>query len=263
MPHSRVVCTRVLLVVCALVLSACRVDANVDVEMAEDGAGLITVTAVADAALVDQAPGLAEDLRLDDLVAAGWVVQGPAPTADGGLSLVLRHPFTTPEEATALLRSLNGSQGPLLDVAVTRTPGERSVDLAMSGFAGTIGGLAAFADNDLLAAVGATPWSAELAAQGLTLDEALAMSMSAAFDGEVVSTTGTTGDDGRIRWSIPLDGSLVELATASNVSLARGGLWRALPYVTLAALVLWVLAATALLWRMVAVRRAAARRRLR
>lgn len=263
MPHFRAVRSRLLLVVCALLLTACRVDANVDIEMAENGSGLITVTAVADAALLARAPGLADDLRFDDLVAAGWVVQGPAPTADGGLSLVLRHPFATPAEATALLQSLNGRNGPLLDVALGRTVGETSVELSLTGFTGATVGLASFADDDLLAAVGATPWEAELAAQGLALDQALAISVSAALDGELAATTGTTGEDGRVRWSVPLDGPLIDLATTSSVSLAKGGLWRVLPYLALAALVLWVLAATALIWRMVAARRAPAHRRMR
>lgn len=260
MPHSRAVRFRLLLVVCALALTACRVDANVDVEMAENGSGVITVTAVADAELVARAPGLADDLRFDDLVAAGWVVQGPAATADGGLSLVLRHPFGTPEQATSILASLNGRNGPLLDVILGRTLAERSVELSMTGFSGTTVGLASFADDELLAAVGAVPWASEVAAQGLTIDQALSVSISAALDGEVVATTGTAGDDGRVRWSVPLDGSLIDLATTSSVSLDKGGVWRVLPYLALAALVVWVLAAAALIWRMVMARRTPLRR---
>ncbi|MEI6403188.1 MAG: hypothetical protein WCP59_13465, partial [Actinomycetota bacterium] len=72
-----------LLVVFAIALTACRVDVAVDVEMVENGSGVVTVTAVADAELVARAPGLADDLRFDDLLAAGWVLEGPATTADG------------------------------------------------------------------------------------------------------------------------------------------------------------------------------------
>lgn len=261
MPHLRVVHLRALLLaLCAVVLGACRVDANLDVEMAENGSGVIALTAVADAELVARAPGLADDLRFDDLVGAGWTVQGPAPTADGGLSIVVRHSFSTPEEATALLSSVNGPDGPLLDVLLGRSVGERSVTLSMGGFAGVTSDLAAFADADLLTSVGATPWAAELAASGLTLDEALSLTVSAGLEGEMESIAGVMGDDGRIRWSVPLDGSLVDLATTSTVSLAKGGLWRAIPLVALAALVLWILAAIAVVWRLITVRRAARRR---
>lgn len=263
MPHSRAVRFRLLLVICALALTACRVDASVDIEMAENGSGVIAVTAVADAELVARAPGLADDLRFDDLVAAGWVVQGPAATADGGLSVVLRHPFASPEQATAILASLNGRNGPLLDVVLDRTVAERSVDLSMTGFSGTTVGLASFADDELLAAVGAAPWAAEVAAQGLTIDQALAVSVSAALDGELVASTGTPGDDGRVRWSVPLDGSLIDLATTSSVSLDKGGVWRVLPTLALATLVLWVLATVALVSRMVLARRAPVRGRRR
>ena len=62
------------LVVVALALTACKVDTTVDVTVNADGSGVITLTAVADADVVAQAPGLAEDLRFDDAIAAGWVL---------------------------------------------------------------------------------------------------------------------------------------------------------------------------------------------
>ena len=64
------------------------------------------MTAVADADVVAQAPGLAESLQFADAVAAGWVVEGPTATEDGGLTVTLRHPVTSAEEATNLLASL-------------------------------------------------------------------------------------------------------------------------------------------------------------
>ena len=108
------------LVVVALALTACKVDATVDVAVKADGTGVITLTAVADADVVAQAPGLAEDLRFDDAIAAGWVLTPPAATDTGGLQVVLTHEFATVEEATALLQSINGAGGPLHDVVLTR-----------------------------------------------------------------------------------------------------------------------------------------------
>ena len=97
----------------ALVLSACRIDSTVTLKVQPDGSGVITLAVVADAAVVKAAPGLAADLRLDDAAAAGWTVDGPKPTDGGGLQVTLTHPFTTVQEATALLQSINGSGGPL------------------------------------------------------------------------------------------------------------------------------------------------------
>ena len=62
--------------------------------------------AVVDKDVVDRVPGLAGSLVLDDATAAGWVVEGPAATEDGGLTVTLRHPFTTVQEAANLLNSL-------------------------------------------------------------------------------------------------------------------------------------------------------------
>ncbi len=71
-----------------------------------------------------EAPGLAEDLRFDDAVAAGWTVEGPTATADGGLGVVLAHPVTSAAEATNLLASLGPPFSELADVA-TIPPGAR------------------------------------------------------------------------------------------------------------------------------------------
>ena len=65
---------------CALVLAACQVDVSVDLTMAEDGTGTITVVATADADVVRAVPTIADELALDDVVAAGWTVDGPKAT---------------------------------------------------------------------------------------------------------------------------------------------------------------------------------------
>ena len=97
-----------LLLWCAAIvgLAACRLDATVELTIGADGTGELAVTAVADADVVAQAPGLAESLQFADAVAAGWVVEGPTATEDGGLTVTLRHPVTSAEEATNLLASL-------------------------------------------------------------------------------------------------------------------------------------------------------------
>ena len=90
---------RRLLLLLALVgvLAACRVDdVGVDLVIGADGTGQLTVTADG-RRRGRRAGGLAADLRFDDAVAAGWVVEGPTPTDDGGLTVVLRHDVTSAE----------------------------------------------------------------------------------------------------------------------------------------------------------------------
>ncbi|MGZ4674378.1 MAG: hypothetical protein ACXV8K_17085, partial [Ilumatobacteraceae bacterium] len=88
---------RGLIMIAAMLLTACHVDTTVDIAMGSDGAGKITVTAIADAAVLAQAPGLADDLRFDDAKTAGWTLTGPAATSDGGLRVELSHPFASPQ----------------------------------------------------------------------------------------------------------------------------------------------------------------------
>ena len=170
---------RVLIVIAVMVLSACQVDTTIDISMHSDGSGTITLTAIADADIVTKAPGLAEDLRFDDAKTAGWTVDGPTKTSSGGLQGRAAHDFANPEEATALLQSINGSGGPLHDVTVTRTVNPDGTTIELVGSL-RIDGLAAFADPDVLAAIGATPYADQVATAGEGPRQAVVVTVRAA-----------------------------------------------------------------------------------
>ncbi len=241
-------------------LSACQVDAVVDVAVKPDGSGTITLTVTADADVVAAAPGLADDLRFDDAIAAGWVVDGPTSNADGGLAAVVRHDFATPEEATALLRSLNGSSGPLHEVKLARTVTDDAVTTALDGTLRVDGGLVAFADPEVLAAIGATPYANEIAAANLRPADAVTIKVRGHFPGAVSSTNGTI-ESGTITWSVPIDGTSLPLAVTASQSRSASGLWATVSTVSFALLVLWcVLAAAFIVFVMVARHRRTQRR---
>ena len=257
---------------CVLILTSCRVDVAVDVDMAQNGSGRVMVTVDADAAVVTQAPGLADDVRLGDVRAAGWSTDGAVATPSGGLQLVLTRSFDTPEQGTAILATLNGPSGPLQAIALTRSATDTSITTGLSGSLRVDGGLDAFADPDLLAVVGATPWAENITEAGLTTDRAVSITFRATLPGEVVTTTAegrspaaldgaaldgaalggappddstvTTGATGAttLIWTPPLDGSQVDLASTTSYSLERGGIWSVLSSLALLALVAWVLA---------------------
>lgn len=247
--------------VAVVVPSACRVDVAVDVTMEQNGSGVLTITLTADAEVVEQAPGLADDLRLDDLVAAGWTVDGPTDTADGGMVVAVAHTFYTPEQATALLATLNGTDGPFKAVAFSRDATERSITYTITGAARTAG-LASFADGDLVAAVGATPYVDDIAAAGTTVDAAVGLTFSATLPGEVDSSTAAT-DDPPLTWRIPFDDSSVDLTTRSVASLERGGLWGVASSLALVALVAWIAASALFIAYVARARRRRRRRALR
>lgn len=236
------------LLVAALALTACKVDTTVDVKVNADGTGVITLTAVADADVLAQAPGLAEDLRFDDALAAGWLLTPPAATESGGLEVVLTHPFATVEEATALLASVNGPGGPLHDVVITRTVTDDDITTAVAGTLRVDGGIDAFADPDVLAAIGGSPYADNIAATNLRPTDVVTFTLTADLPGESatpVTGSAATGEQS-LTWSVPLDGTSADLATTSV--LAQGtpsSVWGTVATIALIALVAWCVIAVA------------------
>lgn len=233
---------RILLLTCAgiALLSGCRVDVTAEVAMKSDGSGTLTVTLTADAEVVQAAGGLDGDLRFDDLEAVGWRTEGPTVNDDGGLQVVLTHSFSAPGEATALLASLNGSDGPFKSVLLTRTRTDQAITFTMNGSGRVDAGLAAFADAGLVAAVGATPYADDIAAVGLSQSDAVVVTLRISLPGAVVNSTGTP-DGGALTWVVPLDSTPVDLSTTTRQSLERGGLWAVSAIVLQVLLVVWIL----------------------
>ncbi len=256
------------LLLAALALTACKVDTTVDVKVNADGTGVITLTAVADADVVAQAPGLAEDLRFDDAVAAGWLLTPPAATDTGGLQVVLSHPFATVEEATALLKSINGNGGPLHDVAITRVVTADDITTALAGTLRVDGGIDAFADPDVLSAIGGSPYADNIAATNLRPTDVVTFTLTADLPGELATpstgTTGTKGGDEQSRaWSVPLDGTSVDLATTAVLTQGTpSSAWGTVATIALIALIAWCLFAIAFIAFVARARKQRARQRL-
>lgn len=251
-----------LLVACVVALSACRLDVTVDVAIEPDGTGTVTVTAVADAELVAQVPDLVDDLRLDDATDNGWVVDGPAPTDDGGLELVLTHDVSSAEELANVLNSIGP---PLTRMAAARTtdPDTEQTTNAINGVMQLADGYASFADADLIDTVGGLPFEEQLAASGLSPSEAMSFTYRVSLPGELVSAEDGTEIDGLIEWQAPLDGSSTNLYVQTVQIPASGGTAWAGPLATisLVLLVVWVVTATGLIVFVAIARRKKARRR--
>ncbi|MEP7203891.1 MAG: hypothetical protein ABI894_14875 [Ilumatobacteraceae bacterium] len=232
-----------LIVISVMLLTACRVDATVEISMNAEGSGQITVTAVADADVVNRAPGLAEDLRFDDAKAADWTVSEPTPTADGGLHVELTHSFANPEEATAILQSINGSGGPLHGAVLTRKVRDDGTSVSLTGTL-RIDGLAAFADPDVLAAVGATPYAEEVVASNPSPSDAVRVTVRAALPGKITSVTGTVSG-GNVSWIVPLDGSQLDLGSTAVDDHGTAKIWGVAANAALIGLLIWCVLAFA------------------
>jgi hypothetical protein len=147
-----------------VVASACEVRTNFPLVVADDGSGTVEVAVDLDAEAVAQLPDLDGDgvsdaadlaalVRDDDLVAAGWTVEGPDTGDDGGVRLQANRTFGTPGEADRVLAELTGPSGALRDLGVTRSESFGRTRYRFEGTADLSGGLEAFGDEGLAAAL--------------------------------------------------------------------------------------------------------------
>jgi hypothetical protein len=228
------------LCVCVAALAGCRVDLNVDLAVEPDGTGTITLVATADAEVVAAVPTLAEQLATDDIVAAGWTIDGPTALPDGGLTITLSHGFTSDAEATNLLNSLGP---PFNQMAMTRNTSGEDTTTRLTGLLGLPGGFESFADEDLIAAVGSVPFADQLAASGATPESSINAVIRAELPGRIDSaeTNGTQLGDNRLEWLVPTDGTILDWRAVSVQSPGDDRWWaRPLSIVALVALVAWV-----------------------
>jgi hypothetical protein len=223
-----------------LVLAACRLDVATDVTIDPDGTGEVVVVGTVDKDVVDQVPGLAGSLVLDDAIAAGWVVEGPAPTESGGLAVTLRHPFTTVQEAANLINSLGPPFG---DLAFEYTATDDDVTVTLTGTLSLPGGTwDAFGDPALLTSTGGTPFGAQLSESGANPAESMAVELAVRLPGEVEDTTGDRRD-GAVVWVAPLDGSVVEVGARSVLSEGGSSGWAGpVSTIALVLLIAWLIA---------------------
>ncbi len=127
---------RLVVVFVALLATACQVDAVVDIEVTEDGSGLVRLTTAFDEEIVEAAPELREGLRVDDLAAAGWTVEGPRAAETGGAVVVTASkPYSSPDLLQRVLDEIAGPNGLFTDFDVVR---ERSFARTTYTFSGTV-----------------------------------------------------------------------------------------------------------------------------
>ncbi|MFM9038057.1 MAG: hypothetical protein ACKOJ9_10305 [Actinomycetota bacterium] len=221
-------------------LTGCRVDVYIDVTADDAGAGTISVTVDIDAEAVTLVPGLADDLRLDDLIASGWTVEGPTQVNSGGLRVVLRYAFESPAEATTAMNQINGPNGPLLNPALKRTVDGRTVSTTFDATLQLVGGVEAFSDSALSDLIGNTPWRSTAEKLGVVIDDSFSVTLSANLPGEIRKSTGTVADGGVI-WNAPTDGSAQTIVLGTADTKVDGSVWKTISRVIGWVLGLWLI----------------------
>lgn len=228
------------LCVCVVALAGCRVDLNVDVTVEPDGQGTITLVAAADAEVVAAVPTLTDELATDDVVAAGWTIDGPTALPDGGLTITLSRGFTSAAEATNLLNSLGP---PFNQMTMTRNTSGDDTTTRLTGLLGLPDGFETFADEDLIAAVGSVPFAEQIAASGATPESSIGAVIRTALPGQIdgAQTNGAQLGDNQLEWRVPMDGTILDWRAVTVQSPGDDRWWaRPLSVIALVAMVAWM-----------------------
>ena len=210
----------VAVVAAAIVLCSCQVNAVVTLDVAQSGAGLLTVNLIADSEVLAAAPNLADDLRFDDATAAGWIIARPNKTADGGLQVSVSHTFDNADQAGILLNQLSGEFGPFKRMSLTRDGKDTDSTFDLDGILQVDGGLNAFADSQMLKIIGGAPFEENLQQAGLDLGKAMTIDFVATLPGVIERTTGIDTEN-TVTWRVPLDGSEQSVLTTSRNTAVR------------------------------------------
>ena len=88
--------------------SACEVGVGVDIDVAENGSGTVSVGVSLDRAAAEVLGDPARQISLEDLAAAGWDVSGPAREADNRVWLRASKAFGSTEQLPAVLEEIAG-----------------------------------------------------------------------------------------------------------------------------------------------------------
>jgi hypothetical protein len=190
-----------LLAVCLLLLAGCQTEAFVEVQVDADGGGAVYVALAMDQEAATRTVLYERQLPIDDLVATGWTVSGPAQEADGRIWLRAQKEFSQLEQIPPLIEEVVGKGGPLQNFSVQPSSsfGKRSWD-----FTGTVdlrGGLASFTDPELAELLGGeplgqSPTKFQEALGGATLESLVKVNVVVDLPGEVKSSNGNVGKAG-------------------------------------------------------------------
>ena len=204
-------------VTAALVLGACKVDAQVAVRVEPDGSGVVVVTVRLDEEATRRLGDPTTALRIDDLTAAGWKVDAPDPV-DGGVVLRARRPFASPADLPAVLDEVGGADGVFRDVGLTVDDGFASTGYDFAAQVELTGSPEQFGDDALTAVLDGLPLARtpeELALEGAADPEAITLEVVVDLPGGDPETNGDVRK-GVATWSFPVSGGEATSAPLSS-----------------------------------------------
>ena len=204
-----------------VLLTGCRVQTAVEVDVRSDGSGQVRATLTLDRAAAAQVPDVARHRRVDDLEAAGWRVEEPKTTEGGGVELRATKGFSSPDAATRVVDELAGANGPFRQFRLSH---RRSLLKTRTAFSGTVdlsAGLEGFSDPALRERLGGP------LVDGATLEHQLGRPLGEVFTfrvrADLPGNAQTNAVGGGEVWEPKLGETLILEATAERWNLARLG----------------------------------------
>ncbi len=229
------------LLLAAVVLSSCRVDGTIQLQVNRNGSGAVTVTVVADKEVIAAEPNLLTDFRSQDLLDAGWKITGPETLENGNARIVVVRSFRNPEEATVILGQINSEKGPLKNVVISRAGKDTNSTWTLTGQVDIDGGLEAFVDSPTLALLGGAPYAANVTSAGPDLGDVVGMNFEAILPGDIEETTGLERS-GVITWRVAMDGAPTDLSTVTRSLDIVSNISKVMAVAVRALLVIWIIA---------------------
>ena len=139
-----------------LLAAGCQVTTTVDVAVAPDGSGVVTVRATLDKVAAARLPDLDQSLLVRDLTAAGWKIDGPKTVPGGGWQVRASRPFANAAQLGAIMDQIAGPSGAFRDFSLTRSHSFAKTSYRLKGTVDLSGGIDAFGDPALRQALGGT-----------------------------------------------------------------------------------------------------------
>jgi hypothetical protein len=208
-----------------LLLGGCQAAVRIGIDANDHGGGRVLAVVTLDSDAQKLVGDLKGKLRVDDLVKAGWVIDGPEKV-DGDVRITATKEYASSAGAARAVRELDGGSGLFKDFRVTQ---DRALLRTTTRFSGTVDlrrGIEAFSDETLAkelgSPLGATP--EEFAKRiGTELRAAVPITVGVILPGEVTSNA-TTESGSSAAWHPKLGDRIALTATAKKWNVLPVGL---------------------------------------
>lgn len=203
----------------------CDIDVGVGVDVTADGSGEVEVAVTLDRDAAGRVSDLAGQLRVDDLRAAGWVIDGPTPGPDGSVELSATKPFSRVDDAGAVLEEISGVEGPFQGFLVSRQRSFFATTYHLDGVVALDDGIEGFSDEALRQRLEGSGFGLGTAQVEQLTGEPLAdtfhFDVRVRLPGKLVEGPPAGGDDEVTAWSPEVGETTVLAASSRQLHTAR------------------------------------------